>query len=454
MRRVSGLFALAAVAGLAACGSPAPAREALEAAPAAPSSHAQIAALEPAPKGADLPVVEGFTSDEVRAFLKLSPLPPPPPDPTNRHADDPRAARLGQFLFFDERLSSNGKVSCATCHRPELGFADGKHFGEALGVLERHTQSLFNVAYSRWFFWDGRADSLWAQALRPLEEPREHGFSRLALAQLLARDADLRRGYEEAFGPLPDLADAARFPPAGQPGSTAYDGMTEADQIAVDRVFANVGKALAAYERLLVSRDAPFDAFVAGVRSGDLYQQHFLGASAREGLRLFVGKARCTLCHSGPSFSDREFHDNRVPTLDGKPRLDPGRYDGIPLVQADPFNGAGEYSDAPVGEAEDKLRYLLRAGHNWSEFKTPTLRNVTLSAPYMHQGQFATLDEVLDYYNTLERAVPSHHQGERTLAPLGLTQVELDALRAFLEALTDARLDPELLKQPSTPYLP
>jgi cytochrome c peroxidase len=376
---------------------------------------------------------------------------------------DPRAARLGQFLFYDARFSASGDVSCATCHDPARGFADGKHFGQARGpVLERHTPSLWIAAYNRWFFWDGRADSLWSQALKPLEEPREHGATRLGIAHALHADADLRRAYEELFGPLPPLDDAARFPPAGRPVPDAPDdpqarawaGMEPADQAAVDLVFANTGKALAAYERLLVSRAAPFDAFVAGVRAGDLYQQLALSQEARGGLRLFVGKARCVLCHSGPNFTDREFHDNRVPPLKPGPRLDAARYDGIPLVQAVPFIGVGAFSDAPEGEARDKVGFLLRAGHNWSEFKTPTLRNAVLTAPYMHQGQLATLDDVLAYYNTLATAVPSHHQGERTLVPLDLGPQELSDLRAFLESLVDARIAPELLRQPPTPYLP
>jgi len=401
--------------------------------------------------------VEGFSPEEVRAFLQLSPLPAPPPDPTNRFADDPRAAHLGQYLFFDKRFSAFGSVSCSTCHQPALGFADGKHFGQAGGeaapLLDRHTPSLYNVAYQRWWFWDGRSDSLWAQPLRPLEDSREHASTRLEIAHALRADAGLTRAWEETFGALPDLSDPKRFPAKGKPGDAAWEAMAAEDQLAVSRVFSNFGKALAAYERRLLSRAAPFDEFVAGVRAGDVERQRALDPAARAGLRLFVGAARCVLCHSGPTFSDREFHDNRVPTLDGGPRRDAGRHRGIPQVQADPFNGTGAFSDAPEGAAKDKLHFLPVAADHWSEFKTPTLRNVALTAPYMHQGQFATLDEVLAYYNTLERAVPTHSP-ERTLQPVNLSADALASLREFLVALTDARLDAALLEPPPTPYPP
>ena len=414
------------------------------------------------------PAIAGFTAEEVHAVLGLSPLPELPPDPTNRVADDPRAARLGQFVFFDPRFSADGTVSCSTCHQPERAFTDGKHVamidrgaetgaargrgGDPRPALDRHTPSLVNVAYNRWFFWDGRADSLWSQPLHPLEEPREHATTRLAIAHALQDDPGLKRGYEAVFGPLPALADGRRFPPKGKPGEPAYDAMDAADREAVDRVFANLGKALAAYERRLVARASPFDEFVAGVRAGDLERQRALGPAARAGLQLFVGAARCILCHSGPTLSDREFHDNRVPALDGGPRRDPGRHRGIPTLLADRFNGAGAFSDAPEGPAREKLQFLPRVGEQWSEFKTPSLRNAARTAPYMHQGQLATIDEVLAYYNTLERAVPTHSP-ERTLIALHLAPEQLAALRAFLESLTDVRLDPSLLERPPTPYL-
>jgi cytochrome c peroxidase len=207
----------------------------------------------------------------------------------------------------------------------------------------------------------------------------------------------------------------------------------------VNRVFANLGKALAAFERQLVTSRAPFDVFVEGVREGDALKQRALSAPARRGLGLFLGKARCHV----------------VPPYEGGTSLDQGRFKGIEEVTADPFNGVGPYSDgADDEEARAKVGYLLRSGHNFGEFKTPSLRNVALTAPYMHQGQFATLQEVVHYYSTLEDALPLHHSVDKLLVPLGLSAEESADLIAFLESLTDASLDPQLFTPPETPGLP
>jgi len=401
-----------------------------------------------------------FGREEVERILELS-LPPPPDDPTNAVYGDEAAARLGQALFFDRRLSSTGTIACATCHVPERGWSDGKALAEGQVTLTRHTMTLWNAAYNRWFFWDGRRDSLWAQALTPLEDAREHAFSRLELAHLLADDPGYRRAYEDVFGELPPLADRERFPPAGRPvdgdpdhpHAAAWNAMRIGDQQAVERVFANAGKAIAAFERRIVSRDSPFDRWVAGLREGDPVAQDALGDPARRGLALFLGKARCHLCHDGALFSDREFHNDRIPPLEGGLETDPGRLAGIEAVRSDPFNGVGGYSDAPDGSARDKLAYLVRDAHNRNEFKTPSLRNVAVTAPYMHNGRFATLEEVIGFYSTLEGALPRAKSRDRLLVALDLTDAERADLLAFLESLTDTELPPALTRAPRTPYL-
>lgn len=405
---------------------------------------------------ASAPVV--FTEAERAILRELSPLPAPPPDPTNAVYESPAAARLGQALFYDARLSADGTISCAKCHVPARDWTDGKALASGLAGLPRHTMTLWNVAYNRWFFWDGRKDTLWSQALAPLEDAREHGTSRLAILHLLGEDAGYARAYREVFGALPDLADARRFPRAGRPvpeepeheHAVAWATMTPEDQAAATSAFVNVGKALAAFQRRIVSRAAPFDRFVAGLASGDAAELAALSESAQRGARLFVGKARCVLCHDGPTLTDLEFHDNRVPVVEEG--SDPGRRLGIRRLRKDPFNSLGPYADDGGESGRVKLGFLVDDSHGGKLFKTPTLRNVARTAPYMHEGQFATLAEVVRFYSRLENAAPEG-QGERLVLPLDLDPQEEADLVAFLESLSDEERPAEILRPPPTPYL-
>ncbi|MFQ5413770.1 MAG: cytochrome-c peroxidase [Phycisphaerae bacterium] len=401
-----------------------------------------------------------FTPQERRRILQHAPLPPPPPVPSNAFADNAAAAQLGRSLFFDKGLSGTGRHACSTCHEPAKGFADGRSLAEGVRRLTRHAPTIWNAAYNRWFFWDGRADSLWAQALRPIEHPSEMAGSRLQIAHRIADDAALRRAYEAVFGPLPDLSDPARFPPTGRPIPDEPDdpmhrrwvSMTDADRDAVMRIAVNVCKAIAAYERLILSRHAPFDRFAEGLRTGDADKMRALSLAAQRGLKLFVGKANCRLCHSGPNFSDGEFHSTGVPTLDDGPPQDPGRFAGVETVLSDPLNARGPYSDEHDGAGARKLAFLANGPQNIGGFKTPTLRNIAVTAPYMHQGQFATLRDVVRFYSTMDGAIPPGHHRELILKPLNLTPGEQADLIAFLEALTDTAIDPSLLEPPDAPY--
>ena len=424
-----------------------------------------------------------FDPEQVARILHLSPLPPLPADPTNAVADDVRAARLGQRLFFDTRLSRDGDRACASCHHPEQAFTDGLPVAVGLLPLERHTPTLINCAYQRWLFWDGRADSLWAQALVPFESPLEHAASRLLVAHVIADDPLLRSEYEELFGPLPPLGDRERFPPSGRPvprddhahilaaqhaaqsrekrpgiygGHThpagghfyhphqrAWDGMTPEDREAATAVYVHVGKCIAAYERRLIAGRAPFDRFVEGLREHDEEKIAALSPAARRGLALFLGKARCHLCHSGPLFSDLEFHDIG---LDGS---DPGRSRGIEALRRSEFLGTGPWSDAPEGPAGLKIRNLPAHRHGGMEFKTPSLRNVAATAPYMHDGRFASLEEVIDFYSTRAGTRSDPPTTETILQPLHLGDDEKADLLAFLRSLTDLELPAELTHAPS-----
>ncbi|MDP6540072.1 MAG: cytochrome c peroxidase [Planctomycetota bacterium] len=433
--------------------------EVAQPAPIAGEPRREDSVEAPLASGGDAGARLEFTELELARILRHSPLPPLPPDPTNRWADDPRAARLGQALFFDPRLSADGAISCATCHNPELDLSDGKAVFEGLGVGERRTPSLWNLAWSRWLFWDGRADSLWAQAVQPLENPLEMGGDRLALAHLVASDPRLRAAYGELFGPLPDLADGARFPAharpvagdLGHPHDVAWRGMAAADRRAVDEVLVHLTKSLAAYERKLVSTGSRFDRFVEGLREGDAEKLALFSDSERRGLGLFVGEARCRVCHVGPNFTDNEFHNLSLPTADGGLPTDSGRYAGSRLLRADPFNAAGEFSDAPDGAAAERLESLVVGSETWGEFKTPSLRNVARRGPLTHRGQFADLAAVIEFYSTLEGQSRLHGHRETVLVPLELTEEEKADLEAFLSTLTGAPPPEGLLGPPTLP---
>lgn len=363
--------------------------------------------------------------------LAISALPPLPPDPTNRYADDPRAAELGHRLFFDTRLSADGKVSCATCHDPGRDFQDGLPLGVGTGTTTRRTMPIAGTAHSPWLFWDGRKDSQWSQALGPLESPVEHGGTRLQYAHVVARH--YRDAYEAVFGPLPDLTG---LPEHGGPvpdadRRAAWEALEPAQREAVTRVFVNLGKAIAAYERTLQFGASRFDRYVEQLSNGrPIPDGDDLTADEKAGLRLFIGKAQCINCHNGPLFTDNHFHNTGVPERPGLPG-DAGRAAGAQQVLADAFNCLSPYSDADPSACAE-LAFMVTEGEELMRaFKPPTLRNATLRPPYMHAGQLATLDDVLAHYNR----APAAPEGHSELRPLRLSRKELTQLGAFLHTL-------------------
>lgn len=368
--------------------------------------------------------------------LWLDALSPLPPDPSNRAADDPAAAALGERIFFDTRFSGNGAVSCASCHMPELYFTDGRPFGVGMGVIPLNAMTLIGASYSPWQTWDGKNDSQWAQALIPLENPLEHGGNRTRFAHIIAEHYAAE--YEAIFGALPDLADRQRFPSNAGPvdnvsAAIAWENMSSDDRDAVNRVFANIGKALAAYERTLLPKPARFDRYVAALdERGRPQDESILSADEIAGLRIFLDKGNCLDCHNGPRFTNDAFHNTAVPGAPGYP-LQRGRIDGVMRVQRDIFNCLGAYSDAPP-EACAELRFMVTAGDTLlGGMKTPTLRNVAETAPFMHTGQFATLTDVIEHYNGGGYTVQGHNE----LEPIGLTEEEARQLEAFLLTLTE-----------------
>lgn len=398
--------------------------------------------------------IRGITipATNVVEILKLSSLPNVPPNPTNQYADNKDAALLGQHLFFDVRLSANGEVSCATCHQAETDWTDQKSVSEGLELVSRNAPTLWNVGYQRWFFWDGRKDSLWAQALGPIEHPKEMGGSRLRTYRLIQETQTYRDLYENVFGTFPPMtsdtdAKDAR-PIAEDPSNTMHQTwltLNDSDQDVLNRVFSHVGKSMEAYQRQIISTDAPFDRFVMGIRNNEINNLEQLSDAVIRGAILFTGRGQCILCHTGPNFTDNEFHNIGLDR--GENPLDQGRYPGIQQVKEDPFNGLGPYSDDTTLEANKSLHYVAPKDNNLGEFKTPTLRNIALTGPYMHDGRFATLRDVLEFYSTLPDTPAVGHR-EESLQPLNLTESEFEDLEAFLQALTGKPLNPRLLGAP------
>jgi cytochrome c peroxidase len=331
---------------------------------------------------------DGLFSSKQWDLIRAITLPvAPPPDPTNAFADDANAAALGAQLFSDTTLSP-GAVSCATCHDPAKQFTDGLPQSRGAVVGDRNAPSVLLASHSRWQFWDGRADSLWMQALGPIENEKEMNSSRLALAHAVF-DRD-RAAYEQLFGALPDLSDISRFPLAGKPGDVAWNGMTTADQKAITRVYVNVGKSIAAFERTLRVQPNRLDAYVGG----DLTA---LTTDEKLSLQQFLGGG-CMQCHYGPRLTDDAFHVVRFPTGRQDGLADRGRIDVVSQLLLSEFNAAGEYSDAPANA--HGLTGLAASPTMLGAFKTPTLRGIAGTQPFGHGGSLATLQDVVRTYST------------------------------------------------------
>ncbi len=398
----------------------------------------------------------GFSEAQISLLLRHRFDPTPVVDPTNSVSGDPAAERLGQYLFFDTGLSGSGEHSCASCHKPEHGFADPDRLSTTEVTVERHTPTVVNSGYNRWFYWDGRCDTLWCQAAGPIEDPDEHGSNRLAVAHHIFDDAALSEAYTSIFGPLPDLSDTDRFPlnamPTEDPSDPlgeAWSEMDEDDATDATEVFINVTKAIGAYEALLVQGNAPFDQMLDAFEDDDATGGPALSDDAKAGAMLFVGDANCWACHSGPTFTNKEFHNVALPAVDGIDNASPGRHTGIDVLLNNPFNSWGEFSD-DTSDADEKLGHLVQSPEQMGSFKTPSLRNLQDTAPYMHGGHFETLTEAVQHYSDMDDPPLIGHR-EELLLPQLWTDDEIAQVVAFLESLQGEPIDPELLSQPDSP---
>ena len=384
--------------------------------------------------------VDGWSTAEIDilASLRLSQL-PPPQDPSNAFEKNPAAIAFGEKLFFDSRFSRNRAVSCASCHNPNRYFQDDRPLAQGIGIAARRTPSIIGAGHSPWLFWDGRKDSLWSQALAPIEDALEYGGNRTQVAHRMRRT--YASEYETVFGKIPDLPhrEADASPLGSYAEKLAWAQMDANIQDGISRVFANVGKAIAAFEKTLRHSESRFDSYVKSI----LDKSHVTVLTQREvnGLRIFIGKGRCVTCHAGPLFTDHHFHSTRVPDRDPA-NPDQGRAAAVRKIQQDEFNCLGRFSDASPVQCEE-LRFMvtndpaiLRA------FKTPSLRNVALRPPYMHAGQLASLRDVIDHYVRAPDAAlgpdgMAHKLGTNSeLRPLPLLEQEIQDLIDFLGSLS------------------
>jgi cytochrome c peroxidase len=268
---------------------------------------------------------------------------------------------LGKQLYFDTRLSRDNTVSCASCHDPEKGWSNGERFATGIGgqVGGRSAPTIINAGYQFFQFWDGRAKHVEGQALGPIQNPIEMDLTLEELVEKLDKIEGYREQFQQVFGT----------------GVTAE----------------NIAKAIAAFERTILSGNAPFDRYKSG-------EEDALSEQAQRGMEVFFNTANCSACHAGPNFSDGAFHNVGVGITADEP--DVGRYEHSKLLGD---RGA---------------------------FRTPTLREIAKTAPYMHDGRFATLEEVVDYY---DKGGEPNPQLDEEIFPLELTDEQKKDLIVFLK---------------------
>jgi cytochrome c peroxidase len=352
-----------------------------------------------------------FTDGEIKIILSHGPWPAPAPlDATNRVSGKPDAIEFGTRLFFDQRLSGKGTVSCASCHVPERNWTDNRRRGIGMAEVDRNTPTLMNLLAGRWYGWDGASDSLWSQSLRPILDERELAATPSHVARLVRNDEQLSCRYRKAFGTPPSPTDD-------------------------EAVFVDVGKALAAFQETLVSGATPFDRFRDAMARGQPPAAGSYSEPAQRGLKIFIGKGGCTSCHSGPNFTNGEFFNTGLSRFAPLGKPDPGRHAGIRQLLESRFNLLGPYNDDATGASAARTRQISLEKENFGEFKVPSLRNLILTAPYGRDGGVDTIAEVVRHYAGLD-PVRLHAKDGRPAKALNLTPREQTDLVVFLESLS------------------
>lgn len=351
-----------------------------------------------------------LTEDEIDQALLHGPWPPQfGRDKSNKVSANSDAIELGKMLFSDPVLSRNGEMSCRSCHNPDTGFSDAQPRAFGKTRLDRNTPSLMNLRTQRWFGWAGSSDNIWAQTIAPILHKDEMGHTPQSLKASI-QTSEYSVAYEGLFGPI-----------------IAQD---------TEIVLVNISKALAAYQETLVTGETSFDRFRNALEDGDLKEAGKYPVSAQRGLKLFLGRGNCAFCHSGPAFTNGEFHDAGVPYFVTKTRVDEGRYGGLKTLKNSPYTLAGQYTDDPEKTGAWAVNQVRFQHSDFGTFRVPGLRGASRSEPFMHDGSLEDLEAVVTHYDNInmERL---HVDGEAILQPLGLSDVEKDDLVMFLKSLSD-----------------
>ncbi|MDB5931382.1 MAG: Di-hem cytochrome c peroxidase [Polaromonas sp.] len=396
---------------------------------------------------------DAWSAQEVAtiASMRLKEAGQQPADASNAYEQRPDAAAFGRALFNDARLSKNGLVACVSCHDARSQFEDGRQFGQGIATGKRRTMPVMGAAHSPFLFWDGRKDSAWFQALGPFEDAAEHGGNRVRLVRLVL--AQYPEQYSQVFGAVPAVGELPldASPNGTQAERAAWATLAPSTQGSVNRVFANMGRAIAAYERGIFYGESRFDQYAqataADTASSDGPGQSVLTGQEVRGLRLFLNKGQCVTCYNGPLFTDHAFHNTGVAPI-GPANPDRGRVEGLKQLLKNEFNCLGTYSDAKPEQCGE-LQFL-RADEpaQLAAFRTPSLRNVAARPPYMHAGQFASLEEVVQHYAASPKAVIGQSElaqpGERNehRQAIRLSGGDFKDLAAFLGTLTGPVIQP------------
>jgi len=437
---------------------------------------------------------DALFSDTEMAIIKTLLYQDMPDDPTSKWDQDANAATIGQKFFWDKRFSgeiliqgnrtssftaeqygayaTGGKINCVTCHDPNFGWADGgtKPNNLSLGATftDRNSPTVLNSVASTYSLWDGSADSPWSLVRAPIEGG-PHNFGRVGVAYFIctlyqadyesyfgheitntcntgatSNTGEIQDAFENSCNPIGGTAGSRNF---GKPGQACYDNLDGTAKPAVNLIFANFMKAIAAYERKIVSKNSAFDQWVNG-------NENAMSVSQKRGLKIFIGKGNCVRCHSGSNFTDGKFHNLGIPQLllTGT-TFDEGRSSGITSKLLNTTTGNGFFNTASIYNdgTTNRVNGLSAATADVGAFKTPTLRSVSKTGPYFHNGTFNSLWDVVNFYNFAGNGGNFPGTKDTILTTRHMTNEEMEDLVNFLKALDGEALATSITTSPTLP---